>query len=94
MEKTGYWASLLTYFFCFASRGLDHHVKFFKMPRLMLECLRLMMLTSLRNPTQTLNKLGFIFTKYPDTYYNSKSFRRISGLINTQEKKGREVEPF
>lgn len=46
------------------------------------------------NPTQTLNKLGFIFTKYPDTYYNSKSFRRISGLINTQEKKGREVEPF
>lgn len=66
--------------FCFASRGLDHHVKFFKMPRLMLECLRLMMLTSLRNPTQTLNKLGFIFTKYPDTYYNSKSFRRISWI--------------
>lgn len=43
------------------------------MPKQMLECLGLMILTSLRNPTQTLNKLGFIFTKYPDTYYNSKA---------------------
>lgn len=94
VEKTGYLVVSFNLLCCFASRGLDHHVKFFKMPRLMLECLGLMMLTSLRNPTQTLNKLGFIFTKYPDTYYNSKSFRRISGLINTQEQQGREVEPF
>lgn len=73
---------------CFAYRCFDHHVKIFKMPRLMLECLGLMMLTSLRNPTQTLNKLGFIFAKYPDTYYNSKDFPRISWINQYLRKEG------